>query len=225
MKSLLLIVLFVFLLSLTYPVFSQDVELGFKLGPNIGLITGGGYTEFVEGLDDQAEGSTGMRIGVSAGVFFSIGFFDFLAVQYELFFSNVGGSYEYEDITVQMDPIPGEMNVSVLEIPILLKPRFLLSAGVMYFLLGPEVIIILGPSRVREDREAGVSVGGFVTDNDLLFGMVAGLGYVYPIGPGYALLEVRYMRSLTSFEDYDSFDLNAINIMLGYELTLELSAE
>jgi hypothetical protein len=224
MKRLLLILLIVSLLNLTSPVLSQDAELGFKLGANISLIDGDGFSEFVMSLDDEGDEDIGVRWSpaFTAGIFVSIGIFDFLAVQSELFFSNVGATYGYDDATLDPDQIDGVLNVMMLEIPILLKPRFELKGGLMYFLIGPDLITLLGPVRLVEQRGDSVVSVSFTPDNDFLIGGIVGLGYAYPIGAGLALLEVRYMRTLfVGFKENDkSFYINEFNLMLGYEFIL-----
>ena len=223
MKNLLITILAFLLFVPTSLAFSQFVKLGFKIGPNIGFISGDDFAEAVEIADDQGEDVTGMRLGVTAGFFLSIGIFEFLAVQPELIFSNEGGSYEYGAVALSPDTITGEIYVTVLELPILLKPRFMLGDGMMYFLLGPEITVILGPARERVVMDDDVGATPIVPDNDMIISVVGGAGYAYPIGPGLAIAEVRYHRSMTSIWDDVDYTFNAIQILYGYEVILGAS--
>jgi hypothetical protein len=201
-------------------VFGQYVELGLKLGPNIGFISGNGLTDLIQGWDDFGDDKTGMRLGVTGGLFFSISIFEFLAVQPELIFTNSGASYEYNDAAQSPEPIKGETNVTILELPILLKPRFAVGGGILYFLVGPEISIVMGLHRFREDVDGDIGTGGYVVDNDMLIGVVAAAGYGMPLGPGLLITELRFHRSFVSLYDDDDYLLNAIQILVGYEVIL-----
>ncbi len=225
MKNLFIAILVILLFVPTSLAFSQFVELGFKIGPNIGFISGEDFSDAIIAIDDQGEDVTRVRLGVTAGFFLSIGVHEFLAVQTELMFSNVGGSYEYDAAALSPNAITGEINVTVLELPILLKPRFILGGGVMYFLLGPEITVVLGLVRERVVMDDDVTASAMVPDNDMIISLVAGLGYAYPIGPGLAVAEVRYHRSMTKIWDDVDYTLNAIQILFGYELILGASEQ
>ena len=78
MKSTLTIILIFLLFVPASSAFGQYVELGLKLGPNIGFISGDGFTDLIAFWDDFGEETTGIRLGVTAGFFFSISIFEFL---------------------------------------------------------------------------------------------------------------------------------------------------
>ncbi len=220
MKSTFIIVLIFLFFVPAALVFGQYVELGFKLGPNIGFISGDGFTDLIASWDDFGEETTGIRLGVTGGFFFSISISEFLAVQPELIFSNTGASYEYNDAAQAPDTINGQTNVTLLEIPILLKPRFAAGGGILYFLVGPEISIVMGLHRFREDVDGDIGAGGYTVHNDMLISVVAAAGYGMPLGPGLLITELRFHRSFVSLYDDDDYFLNAIQILLGYEVIL-----
>jgi hypothetical protein len=189
-------------------VFPLDVSLVPKAGAGVAFHTGDSWQEIL----DTVDANNALKFIYSAGAFLDLGLIDGLAVQTGAAFSQVGGAWNY-DVGFEVN---GSTRFTLLEVPLLLRPRVAVGAGSMYAVLGPAGFILLGDIVGEEE---GVETRT-EPDNRLVWGAAAGLGYSFPALGGNALVELKYTRSFTGFIDDDDTRLNNFYLQLGYALPI-----
>jgi hypothetical protein len=210
-KSIVLLVMLFVLLS---DVFCFDLSAGPKAGMSYGWQAGKDWDDYVDSLDFKGEApSNKVKFGFSGGLFVNIGLIDLYAIQPEVIFSMCGGRFAYDpDGTGDID---GVVSANIIEVPILHKFRFSLGPGNLYLVAGPEIIFILGD--VKTDKPVETEEA---PDNFLVYGIVGGIGYELPLGPGYMSFALRIGRTLDEYmkDFYGFFTTNYIYVGYGFNL-------
>jgi hypothetical protein len=168
-----------------------------------------------------------IRFCLTGGLFFTLGLFDFFAIQPEVLYTMTGSSWAEDDVTLYN-------HYSVIEVPILLKLRLLSKRGAgLSIFVGPDLQYIFALQTARAypdgtevvettlyDFEAGLS--------PFVFGLVGGIGLQFGSG---LLIEGRYflgfLQTGSDFDwasiTWDTFDpgsrtllQNNIQVMIGF---------
>ena len=147
---------------------------------------------------------------------------DFLAIQPEVLFTMAGDSHR-DEATVR------SANVNFLEVPILAKARMMLGPGTFNLFAGPSFSIKLGSGiLVYDEVGGGDKVEAELEPGDLtsvLLGLVMGMGYDLPLGPGFLSTDIRYRWGFTNVHSDDFLSNNNIKergilLTVGYGFTI-----
>jgi hypothetical protein len=157
---------------------------GLKLGLNSASMKGA----------DADPGLTS-RTGFAAGAFVTLGLTDRFAVQPEIIYTQKGAEYD-------SGPRPYEYQLSYVEVPLLCKLT-LAGRGAAFrpnLYVGPFVgFKVSAKTETYLDSEQEESVGeNFPCARRIDAGYAVGVGADLILGPGRALLDLRYGRSLVS---------------------------
>ena len=210
-------------LLLLVPVLGHGVDLA------LGLRVGVGHTGFYgpdyeryKDRDGLTYSRSVLKVGFSGGVFATLGFFPYLALQPEVLFTISGDSHGNDDSV-------RTANLMLLEIPVLVKGRMPLGSGTACIFAGPDFGIELGTGRLIVDEVGG---GSKVEDdfdagdvNSFQVGVLFGGGYDVPLGPGSFSLDLRYKFGITRIHSDSYISDNDVRqsgamITVGYSLTL-----
>jgi len=212
------IFIFVMLFVLLSDVFCFDLLAGPKAGMSYAFQGGKDWDDYVDSLDYKSSApSNKVKFGFSGGLFVNIGLIDLYAIQPEVIFTMTGGRFAY-------DPTPGTgvegvVSANIIEVPILHKFRFSLGPGRLYLVAGPEIIFILGDVKTKTEGDSLAEIEE-APDNFFLYGIVGGIGYELPLGPGYMSFAIRIGQSLTEYEeDFDGYFTTSY-IYVGYGFNL-----
>jgi hypothetical protein len=210
------------LLVASVAAFSLDVNLGVKAGAGVGYFTGEGWNDY---LDTLTSGDSGASIAFGAAVFADFKLLDFLAIQPGVAYMRTGASYSFTDALAQ--DVQTDVAVNLLTIPLYIRPMFPVGAGDVYLFAGPAFTLVLG------DVTETADIGGTDTDTDFtpgtdsFWGVSGGLGYSFPLGPGFALAEAKYTMHFNDALEYGAVDANSSTALfqLGYMIPIFQSLE
>jgi hypothetical protein len=201
----------VFGLCLTGGVFGFDLGIGVKAGVTFPWYSGSGYTTWIYPYERV------IKIGFSGGAFITIGIFDFLAIQPEVFFSQLGGRSGYSIYSLN-DKWNG------IDIQALLKARFPTRRRAIFDLFaGPNLQIKTGTVDFEmKDYYGNVYVYGWWNDSVLrnpVLGLVLGLGMEFPMGSYFFTVDARYGLALwsrfTGSAGFGPWYQNSVQVMVG----------
>lgn len=214
-KALLLVVWMVCLPTFS---FAFDLAAGAKFGLTFPWYGGDDYWVFRESwaIEEAWLGSE-PAVGLSGGVFVTVGLTDWLCVQPEIFFSQLGGNcgeywYVFKD------------KVNGVDIHALVKLRLTARRFRFYPFAGPTVFVPLGPNEIRiVDRYSSVTVAKLIWADSAIrvpvFGATAGAGVEWLLGSLLCSLDVRYIQSLQSRFTDDSgladWIQHGVQVMVG----------
>ena len=214
-----LILLVVFGLCLTAGAFGFDLGIGVKAGATFPWYSGSGYQDWRAfwGSFEPA-----LKIGFTGGAFITIGLFDFLAIQPEVFFSQLGsragdGYYSLND------------RWNGFDIQALLKARFHTRRRAIFDLFaGPNLQIKTGTADFEiKDYYGNVYLYGWLNDSVLrepVLGLVFGLGMEFPMGSYFFTVDARYSLGLwsrlTDSSGFAPWYQNSVQVMFGVGLVL-----
>ncbi len=212
------IIILSLLLSLPAGLFAYDSSVGLKTGVNLGWFSGSEWDDYIA----YSESVTGISISEQPHVSFHIGAFgeimftDNLGAVVELNYSQYGQAWEYTYYGYSFD---GKYYQDSIQIPLLFKAAQNKDRGV-YLLLGPVINFLIGDMHFEESG-AGYDYSSSVEpDNVVLWSVLGGLGYSWNLRFGRILFEARYSRNLTDAFDNGSFDINGIQILGGFSVSL-----
>ncbi len=217
------VLFFVLGLCLTAGVFGFDLEIGVKVGAALPWYSGPGYQDWLVdpfGYGFPSEHSV-FKLGFSGGAFLTIGLFDFLAIQPEVFFSQLGAKSRDGYIT-------WNDKANVIDIQALLKARFPTRRRAIFNLFaGPDLQFKAGTVDWELTDLFGGMIYGFWQDANLrdpVLGLVFGLGMEFPLGSFFFTLDARYGMGLWSrFTDSSGIApwyQNSVQLMVGAGLVL-----
>jgi hypothetical protein len=113
-----------------------------------------------------------------------------------------------------------EITVNSLDIPVLLRYKFINHPFVFGLQAGPYLSVPFGLEYNASDGDSGeADVDG------VLFGITAGLIAGFPIGPGHIIGDIRFLADLSPIkekDDGDSYELftrYGVNVTVGYEFS------
>lgn len=193
---------------------AQDISVGGRIEPGAGWISGSDWKDAVDSFDDNFAGEPSRpALTFAGGIAAAFGFAPGFALQVEIAISNLGGNYGYQVFGIEVD---GKQRATLLQIPVLLKPRVQTAQGDFFFLLGPTVGIFL-TDVTTEESGAGITVEGDAEpDNQAIAGLVIGAGHEWTLGSGVFGLDLRYTRQLTdTFDDFTSRQ-NVLGLGISY---------
>lgn len=208
MKKLLFVVsLVAFCVFTAATVNAQEVKLGGVVSGFGAWVGGSDFNDEIDYIDDlQGQSASNLiRFGFSIGPTIEVGLTENFAVRTAVQYARRGGGFE-----VTEDGGPGQLTYTetgnFLDIPVYLKPRFPVDAGLsIHVLLGPQLSLIVGDVEGKENFEDnGQSETYSVTgepDNRLIFGPTVGAGVAANIGVGELHVDLLYFRSLNSGAD------------------------
>jgi hypothetical protein len=217
--------------------FGFDLGLGVKLGAGYPFFSGQDYKDVLEaatiasGVDAYgASFSTRFKVGFSGGVYATLGFFDFLALQTEAIFSMGGGAIGFPE-NDELYSYREAYNVSMIEVPVLLKlrfgyrkgdnvkpstyavsrkakhPKYIRSKKIKpskYIMAGPGMAFLLGDGNVVVKID-GYKEGSWPLSDDFFAGsyafLVFGAGFEGFGSDVLDCVELRYHMGLTSVLD------------------------
>jgi hypothetical protein len=178
--------------------------LGIKAGVNFAKLTGS---------DVDANWKT--RTALVAGAFLTLKFNDVLAIQPEILYSQKGPKW---DAPLEGQAFDGTVNLSYLEIPVLVK--FYIPAGANSR-VHPHVFV--GPYfAFKMDAKLNYTWGGVTGERTLDtikstdLGYVAGAGIDFGVGKGKLTLDVRYGASFSAIATDSTEKNQTISAMIGY---------
>jgi hypothetical protein len=129
------------LLALPQPA-AAGVQFGIKAGGNMAKPTGADA--------DDLEGTLKTKVGFVGGIFIAFNLSNSLSIQTEVLYTMKGATYEYTDID---ETVEETLYGDYLEIPLLLKLKFL-SGGIQPFIFaGPYVGFKLSEKLEGEDED------------------------------------------------------------------------
>ena len=193
---------------------AQDISVGGRIEPGAGWISGSDWEDAVDFFDDNRAGEPSKpALTFAGGLAAAFGFAPGFAVQVEVAVSNLGGNYGYTAFGIDVD---GKQRATLLQVPVLLKPRIQTAGGDFFFLLGPTVGIFL-TDVATEESGGGITVeGDSEPDNQIIAGIVLAVGHEWEVGTGYLGVDLRYTRQLTdTFEDFNSRQ-NVVGLGISY---------
>ncbi len=195
-------------------ILAQDIAIGGRIEPAVGWISGSDWADEIDFFDDNFAGEPHRpAFSFSGGAVAAFGLAPGFALQVEVLISYLGGNYAYDFTGIAVD---GKQRATLLQFPLLLKPRIETAAGDFFFLLGPTVGIFLSDVSIEESG-AGITVGSDVEpDNQAIAGIVVAAGHEWDLGPGLLGVDLRYTRQLTdTFDDFNSRQ-NVVGLGIGY---------
>jgi len=205
------------------PIAAQSLDL--TLGARVGLGHTGFYGPDYEKYKDRGGltyARSALKLGFSGGLYTTLGFLPFLALQPEVLFSISGDTHRNED-TVRT------ANIHFLEIPVLVKARLTAGPGLASIFAGPTFDIKLGAGKlIVEDTDGGSKVETNLDAEDVnpfLLGVLFGGGYDLPLGPGTLSMDLRYKFGITEVHPDDFNSDNQVReskvlLTIGYGITL-----
>lgn len=210
MKRLILICV---LCALILPIASaQSVSIGAKIGGGLAFFGGSDWKDAL----DWMGGENKVRSGFTIGVFSDFEIAKTFGIQIEILYSLLGGAYAYYEPFFSSD-VDGKVTANVLELPVLLMPRFRMGKGEIRIFAGPELGLILGDIEI-EEKMLGMAVSvGIEPDNKVVFGFKGGIGYAHPIGKGALVIDSSYTRSFTEIFENDNTAVNGLMVTVGYQ--------
>jgi len=191
-----LIVLFSLQASAQNEAANSKYHFGFKGGVNLAV-----QSDIASYFENET-----IRTGLSVGVFANRAMTSNLDLQAELNYSQKGDKsattvlkYDYIEIPVLLKYSLGESDLSALKINI--------NAG-------PYASFLINAESTTNDIDTDMSD----STEDFEFGMVAGLGFKYPVANNNLVLDIRLGLGLTPYDKNDSDPNNKyFGITLGYE--------
>jgi hypothetical protein len=185
---------------------AQAQTLGFKLGASFATLS----------IDDAATTQNSIT-GFIGGGHIRFGLTDRLGLQAELLSVTKGA-----DITAGTPDF--DLRLEYIEVPLLLHLPLMMGANFSPYLIG-------GPSIGFEIRCRTTIAGGVTADcgdadafarNSTDFGVTAGGGFAFAMGPGALLLEGRYTWGLSDISRADDITIRNRSgaVMAGYEIPL-----
>jgi hypothetical protein len=196
--------------------YGQDftVTAGGKLGANLGWFTGDDWEDAVK----DVKGDNSVGVGPAVGAYLDIALTEQFGLQPELWFFNQKGAYTF---TVKGDDYRFLVRTNTLQLPFFLKGRFIAGDGAVYALVGPSAFLIVGDVKSTLEEKNAETTKYRAPDNRFLFGVAGGLGYEHPVGAGELLLELRYTRVLSQYDNKDKIYSNAASLLFGYGVQVE----
>jgi hypothetical protein len=207
--------------------FSQGGYIGPRVSVPISWATGEDWDDLVDSYDGSDPfGEFGILLGLEYTYYFSDRFSLELAGLWGLY------SWAFEGKDAAGNNVDYSGDLDFLEFPILGSYRIPLGTGALTFGGGPMVIFPTGQLVVGEpDATKSEDLLEESTDNPLVLGGTAGLGYDIPLWRGILSLDARYVRTVTKFfeedsdhkelpADFDEFYINSVAIYLSYAFAL-----
>lgn len=209
-----LLILVCVLCTLILPAASaQSVSIGAKIGGGLAFFGGSDWLDALDWIGGDNE----IRGGFTIGMFFNFKISEGFAIQPELMYSRLGGAYSYYEPFFLSD-VDGKITANVLELPVLLMPRFQTRKGEIRIFAGPELVIILGDIEY-EEKVLGMTVRvDIAPDRMFVLGIKGGIGYALPLGKGALVIDSSYTRSLTEIFEDDNTAGNGLMLTMGYQL-------
>jgi hypothetical protein len=205
--------------------FGMDMSIGLKAGIGHNTFFGDDYEQYKDRADSEADlefARSVFKFSLTAGAFVTIGLMEHLALQPEVHFF-MGGDAHGDDETVR------SVNINFLEIPVLAKGRMNLGPGTFTVFAGPYFSIKLGSGiLVYDEVGGGDRVERELDSGDVtsfLLGLVGGIGYDWPLGPGFLTTDIRYRWGLTNVHSDDFISNNDVKergilLTVGYGFTI-----
>jgi hypothetical protein len=210
------VLLVVFGLCLTAGAFGFDLDIGVKAGVTFPWYSGSGYATWIYPFERI------IKLGFSGGAFITIGMFDFLAIQPEVFFSQLGGRSGYGSVSLN-DRWNG------IDIQALLKARFHTRRRAIFDLFaGPNLQIKTGAVDFElKDYYGNVLLYGWWDESvlrDPVLGLVLGFGMEFPMGSYFFTMDARYSLGLwsrfTGSGGFGPWYQNSVQVMVGVGFVL-----
>jgi hypothetical protein len=191
-----------------------DLAIGAKVGLTSPWYSGTGYDAWLAGVAERRA-----QLGLSGGLFVTLGLIDSLFLQPEVFYSRLGGSSGDGSIS-------WEDQSNVLDAHLLVKGRF--KAGRTWVCLfgGPALLAEMTHDIRLTDRYGNFATGEWPEEiiRVPVFGLVAGAGVEFPAGPLLMSVDARYGLGLESRFTDDSgagrWYQNEIQLMVGTAIVL-----
>jgi hypothetical protein len=212
MKQAKMILLGAILVFTTVCASAFDVTVGIQGGVAYPWFSGSDYDALLDlgGFTHQA------RFGFSAGAFTTVGIIDVLAIQPEIMYSRFGGNYGDSSVTWYH-------NAGVIEIPLLLKLRLKMTSWVRFCpVAGVDALLKIGDWDVEEKDSSGniLSSGTATNIRVPIIGVLAGVGWEFPVGRGWVTISARYhigvMNRFTADSPIEDWKQNSLQLLLGY---------
>ncbi len=202
-------------------VFCFDLSIGLKAGLGHFSFYGEDYERYKARAGLQYVRSE-LKAGFSSGLFAILGIIDPLAIQAEVFYTRGGDGQKAKYVL-------RHINANLWDIPIFLKGRLAIGPGVFGFFVGAEFILPFGEGYVNistaTSNNGDQNSFPFASMNPFQVGVVFGLDYGIPLGPGKIYFDLRSFWCLTPFHPTSHIEKNdvkasSILLMIGYGLDL-----
>jgi len=190
---------------------AQETNIGLKGGAAL-YSTTLSFSGFGESLDETSD----MRTGFAAGLFVEKPFSDIVSIQFEGLFVQKGGKDEVEQADVDVDVEDGDLTLSYVDVPVMLKVNIPLDGNIKPFLYGGGFAGFLIDAEAEADGQSAGDAGIEIKDllEDLNYGAVFGGGVSF----GKISIDIRYDLGIANIFDKDSDFINELIDEAGDEL-------
>lgn len=172
-------------------------------------------TASISALGFSEEETSDSRMGFTAGIFVEKPFSDLISLQVEGLYVQKGGKDEVsgEDFGAGVGTGDGDLLLSYLDVPVMLKVNIPLESNVSPFLYGGGFAGYLLDASAEADGQSAEDEGIEIKDllNDLNYGVVLGAGVTF----GALTLDIRYDMDLANIFDKDSDLINDLRQEFG----------
>lgn len=189
---------------------AQDARFGLKGGAALYSTTAS-----ISALGFSEEETTDFRMGFTAGLFIEKSFSDLISGQVEGLYVQKGGKDEVsgEDFDAGVGTSDGDLLLTYIDIPVMLKINIPLESNVSPFLYGGGFAGYLLDASAEANGQSAEDEGVEIKDllTDLNYGAIFGAGITF----GAFTLDIRYDLGLANIFDKDSDLINDLKNEFG----------
>lgn len=205
-------------MTVVMPASAQLFGIGGRAGLNISNLSG----DFDFGFGNV---NFSPKTGIMVGGSFNIRLIPFISLQPEIIYTEKGAKLDEIEMLGQRIPADGSVDLTYLEVPILLKARLPVPGLSPIVYAGPAIAFNLDAGWDSDIPDVGgiqfdgdeIDLKDYVKSTDLGFVFGAGIEFGAPVLK--INLEARYTMGITELDDSEDFDLgvrnNVISIILG----------
>lgn len=187
-----------FAISISNPSIAQQSRVGLKGG--LAMYS---TTASISIQDISEEETTDSRIGFAAGLFVEKPFSDLISIQLEGLYVQKGGKDEASQADVGVDVEDGDLILSYVDVPVLLKINIPVGEGFSPFIYGGGFAGYLLDATAEADGQDVEDEQDFAIEDlatDLNYGVIFGAGLTF----GSFTLDIRYDMGLANIFDKES---------------------
>lgn len=186
----------------------QESRVGLKGG-----LTMYSTTASISALGFSEEETTESKMGFAAGLFIEKSFSDIISGQIEGLYVQKGGKDELSEADAGLEVNDGNLTLSYIDVPAMLKFHIPLDAEVSPFVYGGGFAGYLLDASAEANGQSADDEGVELKDllTDLNYGVILGAGVTF----GAFTLDIRYDMGLANIFDKDSDLINDLRNELG----------
>ena len=186
---------------------AKGITGGLKIGMNSAKLHGEDIKELEEELGEELKS----KWGLCAGGFIRFNISETFAIQPEVLYTMKGAKFEE---TILGETMKFEMNLSYLEIPVLLKLMIPTPGGIKPNLYAGPALAIKLSSKTKLEYAGETEEEDIEEMKDTDFGLIIGAGVDF----GKLTVDLRYVLGLTTISDVEDEDVKngVISLIVGY---------